>query len=213
MWPCHKQRNCMSCTNGAQSWHTQYWEQLLCVAIHHHFHRTTYCTSRYELLAMQDLKISMHGVASPSPAFGTDDGDDGSSPCHFVLVSHHSLHDNPRFYSPRSQSYLSKTKHIQSNAWRRKDRKMEMSRWSGRRASPLPRNTQERNLKFQPPHTGNRRPVSRANQSERRIEILGVVCGVKGVVCGAKSVVLRSLLLLGEKNSGNLCVFHLSGPA
>lgn len=42
MWPCHKQRNCMSCTN------IQYWEQLMWVAIHHHFHRTTYCTSRYE---------------------------------------------------------------------------------------------------------------------------------------------------------------------
>lgn len=64
----------------------------------------------------------MHDVASPSPAFDTDDGDDGSSPCHFFLVSHHSLHDNAHFYSPRSQSYLSKTKHMHE------DGKMEMSR-------------------------------------------------------------------------------------
>lgn len=137
-WPCHKQRNCMSCTNGAQSCHTQYWEQLLCVAIHHHFHRTTYCRSRYEILAMQDSKISMHDVASPSPAFDTDDGDDGSSPCHVVLVSRHSLHDNPQFYSPRSQSCLSKTKHIQSNAWRRKDGNESVIRATRVTATPKP---------------------------------------------------------------------------
>lgn len=90
---------------------------------------------------MQDSKISMHDLALPCPAFDTDDGDDdGSSPCHFFLVSHHSLRDNPHFYSPRSQSYLSKTKHNQMH----EDEKMEMIRWSGRRASPLPRKTHKR---------------------------------------------------------------------
>lgn len=141
IWPYHKQRNCMSCTNGAQSWHTQYWEQLLCVAIHHHFHRTTYCRSRYEILAMQDSKISMHDVASPSPAFDGDDGDDGSSPCHFVLVSRHSLHDNPHFYSPRSQSCLSK---LNTYNQMHEDGKMEMSRWSGRSVTATPKPIREK---------------------------------------------------------------------
>lgn len=45
----------------------------------------------------------------------------------------------------------------------------------------LPRDPQEGNLKFQPPHTGNQHPVSRASQSERGVEILGVVCIAKGV--------------------------------
>ncbi len=81
------------------------------------------------------------------------------------------------------------------------DGKMEMSRWSGRRASPLHRNPLERNLKFQPPHTGNRRPVSSTNQSERGVELLGVVCGAKGVV-------LCSLRLLRELKSRDRCEFH-----
>lgn len=132
MWSCHKQWNCTSCTNWTLPRKPRYWEELLCC--HASSLSATKCTCRHEILDMHDSKLSMHDVASPSPAFDTDDGDDGSSPCHFFLVSHHSLHDNPLFYSPRSQSYLSKTKNIRSNAWKRE---MEMCRWSGRRASPL----------------------------------------------------------------------------
>lgn len=174
MWSCHKQWNCTSCTNWTLP-RKPHWEELLCC--HASSLLATNCTCRYEILDMHDSKLSMHDVASPSPAFDTDDG---SSPFHFFLVSHHSLHDNPLFYSPRSQSYLSKTKHIRSNAWKRET---EMCRWSGRRASPLryPETHKRGNLKFQPAHTGNQHPVSRASQSERGVEILGVVCIAKGV--------------------------------
>lgn len=95
---------CRALTEHHRGSHTI--ENSCCVAMHHHSQK-----DRYETFDMHDSKDSMHDVASPSPAFDTDDGDDGSSPCHFFLVSHHSLHDNPLFYSPRSQSYLSKTKH------------------------------------------------------------------------------------------------------
>lgn len=83
------------------------------------------------------------------------------------------------FFIPRALSHTYLRLNIRSNAWKRKDGNESVMRETCVPAT-LPWNPQEGNLKFQPPHTGNQRPVIRASQSERWVEILGVFCFCKG---------------------------------
>lgn len=150
MWSCHKQWNGMSWTEHYRGSHTI--ENSCCVAVQHHYQRQnaradmkyyTCMTRRTQcimwphllllLILMMVMMVIHHAISSWFHSIR----------CMTIL-----------FFITRALSHIYLRLNIRSNAWKRKDGNESVIRETCVPAT-LPRDPQEGNLKFQPPHTGN----------------------------------------------------------